>query len=228
MKVGIDTFTLRTLKLDPFQTLDYCREHDLQGAQFGGIRGISPDLDAGQLREIRQHADALGLYSHVSIGTCNPYRVKGSLDDHRAELTRQIEAAASVGWRELHSSLGSQHALGANVPQFRQERLVGQVDLVAEEVQLAAARVRAYLHTGYHRESPVGSADRRLDSVDAVVIGDSDGAQVFAGRRLDDLPGGECPVGRRRVNVQVHGHKRVPGCESRTHPDATYLVAARL
>jgi len=108
MKVGVDTFTLRTLKLDPFQTLDYCKEHELEGALFGGITGLSPDLDRGRLREIRQHADSLGLYSHVSVGTCNPYKVKGSLDDHRDALVRQIEAAAAVGWHEVHSSLGSE------------------------------------------------------------------------------------------------------------------------
>ncbi len=106
MRVGIDTFTIRELGLDPFRQLDFIREHDLEGAQFGGVRSLSDTLDAGRLREVRAHAEELGLYSHVSVPTCNPYLVAGSLDDHAAEIARQVEAAAACGWHELHSSLG--------------------------------------------------------------------------------------------------------------------------
>lgn len=106
MKVGLDTYTIHHLRLDPFQTLDYIKDHQLEGAQFGGIRGFSNTLDPGKLSEIRAYADNLGLYSHVSVSTCNPHLVRGSLDDHLENLTKEIEAAALCGWHELHSSLG--------------------------------------------------------------------------------------------------------------------------
>jgi sugar phosphate isomerase/epimerase len=106
MKVGLDTFTIRELELDPFQTLEYVKAHQLEGAQFGGVRGLSAELDRGRLREVRGEADRLGLYSHVSVPTCNPHLIAGSVDEHVAGLTQEIEAAASVGWHELHSSLG--------------------------------------------------------------------------------------------------------------------------
>lgn len=106
MKVGLDTFTIHELGLDPFATLDFLRHHRLEGAQFGSVRSLSASLDPGELRELRQEADRLGLYTHVSVPTCNPHLVEGSLDDHYAELVRQIEAAAACGWHELHTSLG--------------------------------------------------------------------------------------------------------------------------
>lgn len=107
MQVGLDTFTIRELGLDPFATLNFIREHGLEGAQFGGLRSLSPELDLGRLREVRAHADDLGLYTHVSVPTCNPHLVQGSIDEHLAETARQIELAAQCGWHELHSSLGS-------------------------------------------------------------------------------------------------------------------------
>jgi sugar phosphate isomerase/epimerase len=106
MKIGIDTFTLRELKLDPFETLDFVRERHLEGVQFGGLRSLSRTLDSGELEEVRARADELGLYSHVSIPTCNPHLVKGPLEDHFDDLSRHIESAAACGWHELHTALG--------------------------------------------------------------------------------------------------------------------------
>jgi len=121
MRVGIDTFTIREMKLDPFATLDFTREHGLDGAQFGGIRSLSGTLDAGELREVRSHADSLGLYSHVSVPWCNPHKAEGTVAEHRAEVARQIEAAAACGWHELHTALaGFGDRVGGDVPWARQ------------------------------------------------------------------------------------------------------------
>ena len=68
MQVGLDTFTIRELGLDPFATLNFIREHGLEGAQFGGLRSLSR-AGPGRLREVRAHADDLGLYTHVSVPT---------------------------------------------------------------------------------------------------------------------------------------------------------------
>jgi sugar phosphate isomerase/epimerase len=107
MRVGIDTFTIRELKLDPFQTLEFVRERGFEGAQFGGLRSLSDTLDPGKLREIRSQADSMNLYTHVSVPGCNPHLVETArLEAHKEELRRQIEAAAACGWHELHSALG--------------------------------------------------------------------------------------------------------------------------
>ncbi len=107
MRVGVDTFTLRDLGLSPFEQLDLILELGLEGAQFGGLRGLSPSLDHGELQALRDRAEALGLYTHVSLSlTCNPHLANLDRTEHLRRLGEEIEAAAKVGWRELHASLG--------------------------------------------------------------------------------------------------------------------------
>jgi sugar phosphate isomerase/epimerase len=79
----------------------------LDGAQFGGLRGLSKTLDNGELKAVREKADGLGLYSHVSLSvTCNPHLTKLTPEAHAAQIREEIEKAAAFGWHELHSSLG--------------------------------------------------------------------------------------------------------------------------
>lgn len=107
MKVGIDTFTIRELELNPFQTLDFIEKHELEGAQFGGIQSLSRTLDHSELQDVRTYADEKGLYTHVSVPSCNPHQVNGPLKEHIERIKVQIKAAAACGWHELHGSLGS-------------------------------------------------------------------------------------------------------------------------
>ena len=118
MRVGVDTFTISALGLDPFQTLDFLAEHGFDGAQFGYIRGLSPSLDKGELAEIRRYADELGQYTHVSISSPNPNHLKDtSRESLIDDMRQQIEAAASAGWHELHSAIGSlDERFGVQVP----------------------------------------------------------------------------------------------------------------
>ena len=107
MQIGIDTFTLGPLKLDAFQQLDYIESRGFEGAQFGGLRSLSPTLDQGELDEVRGHADSLGLYCHVSVSSPNPHLGPDSVDDCVTRLSREIPIAAACGWHELHASLGN-------------------------------------------------------------------------------------------------------------------------
>ncbi|HRU23921.1 MAG TPA: hypothetical protein P5569_08240, partial [Candidatus Latescibacteria bacterium] len=84
MRVGVDTFTIRELKLDPFATFDYLVKRGFDGAQFGGLRSLSKELDAAMLREVHSEADRRGLYCHVSVPCCNPHIVAGDLAEHIA------------------------------------------------------------------------------------------------------------------------------------------------
>jgi len=106
MRVGLDTFTLRDLKLSPHATLDWLAAHRLDGALFGQLTGISPGLETAALAEFRAHADQLGLYTEVSVAGCNPHLARGDLAAHRDTVARQVAAAAAHGWHELHISLG--------------------------------------------------------------------------------------------------------------------------
>ena len=101
MRIGVDAFTLHPLKLDPIAMLDYAREKGLEGVQFG-VLGDDP----GRMREIRAHADRLGLYSHASINSPNPHLHSCGPAELGQKLQVEIERAAACGWRELHSTLG--------------------------------------------------------------------------------------------------------------------------
>ena len=127
MRVGIDTFSLRDLKLDPFGQLDWIREHGFEGAQFGGL-----GTDVGRLREVRARADELGLYSHVSVASPNWRMGKSTYGECLATLRQQIGAAAQVGWHELHSSLGSDANRYRHPTQSWQAQLEGSVRLLRE------------------------------------------------------------------------------------------------
>jgi len=103
MKVGVDTFTIRDLHLDPYKTLDYLKDRGFEGAQFGSVRGFSETLDPGVMRDIRMYGDSMNMYTHVSVSPVNPVIFKGTFDDLKDRIVREITAAAKGNWHELHS-----------------------------------------------------------------------------------------------------------------------------
>ncbi|MBT3379192.1 MAG: sugar phosphate isomerase/epimerase [Lentisphaerae bacterium] len=102
MRIGIDTFSIRDLKLGPFEQLAWIHAHGFEGAQFGGL-----GTDVGRLKEIRAQADELELYSHTSVSSPNWRMGTGTYQDCLTALREQITSAAEAGWHELHTSLGS-------------------------------------------------------------------------------------------------------------------------
>lgn len=117
MRVGLDVFTIRNLRLSPVQTLEFIKERGLEGAQFGSLARLSPSLDLGELSELKAHADDLGLYMHVSLPGVNPHNVGGDIDAYTESLKRQIELCSEMGFRDVHTSLGSeQNRLRGKVP----------------------------------------------------------------------------------------------------------------
>lgn len=107
MRVGCDTFTLRDLKLGPYEQLRYLHDLGLEGAQFGGLRGLSKTLDIGELTALRDAADELGMYTQVSVSvTCNRHLLNLDEAEHRRLLAEEIAAGAQAGWHELHAHLG--------------------------------------------------------------------------------------------------------------------------
>lgn len=127
MKIGIDTFSIRDLKLDAFAQLDWIHKHDFEGAQFGGL-----GTDVGRLREIRARADELGLYSHVSVGTPNWRMGTGSFRECLSALRAQVTAAAEAGWHELHASLGSDANRYRHETQTWAAQLDGSIRMLCE------------------------------------------------------------------------------------------------
>lgn len=102
MKVGIDVFSIRDLKLDDFKKLDWIKENGFAGAQFGCM-----GVDVKLMKEVRSHADSLELYSHTSVSSPNHHYGESTFAERKKQIVAEVEAAAEVGWHELHSTLGS-------------------------------------------------------------------------------------------------------------------------
>lgn len=115
MKLGIDGLKLPEVKKrGPLASLDHVKALGLSGVFFSTVLDMSPTLDPGALREIREKADALGFYLESGVGKINPYcsaeapefRAIGDGDIIRGFI-RMIEASAAIGCRELWVSPGN-------------------------------------------------------------------------------------------------------------------------
>src|SRR5271163_1734395 len=106
VKPGIDIFSLRSQNWTPFQNLDYCAAHGAKVVHFSEVRFIG-GLDPANLRQVRQHAEKLGI--EVEIGmksicpTSNMFEPKdGTAED---QLKHMIASAQIVGSRIVRAVL---------------------------------------------------------------------------------------------------------------------------
>jgi sugar phosphate isomerase/epimerase len=109
MKVGVDGRKIPgAARLGAIGTLERARALGLDGVFFRSVFEMSPTLDPGELRAIRERADALGLYLETGLGSVNPYttgeypeiRALGG-GDYRLGMERLIHACAAIGCVEL-------------------------------------------------------------------------------------------------------------------------------
>jgi len=109
MRIGVEGDHIADAKKrGGLKTLDFAREHSLEGVFFKSILDLSPTLDLGELREVKRHADELGLYLEVGIGRVNPYNTAESPEirklgdgDYRLAMERMIRAARAIDCVEL-------------------------------------------------------------------------------------------------------------------------------
>ena len=115
-------------------------------------------------------------------------------------VEREAELAQAVGHRQDAAA-----AVGAEVLQRGQQRGVGGIDLVAEDVQVLVLAVHARELRGGREPDPVlARGGRRLgDPGDGVVVGEREQLDARGGRARDHLGGRQRPVGVRRVRLQV-------------------------
>ncbi len=118
MRVGVDQYTLKHLDgVRGSALLDLVRAHGLDGCQFRDPHEVSPTLDPAELRDVRAHARAHGMYLEVGISCPNPHApgpvaLQDGGGDLRAGLRRQLEAvaAAAEGTRSVRCFVGSRGA----------------------------------------------------------------------------------------------------------------------
>ena len=176
MKIGIDTFTIRELGLSPCEQLDYAKQRGFEGLQFGAL-----GTDVGKLREIRAHADGLGLYSHTSTTSPNPHFGETPRDERVRAIQAQIEAAAACGWHELHSLMGGEDTRYRDPVPWSQH-LEGTAEVLGELAPVLRAHgSRIDLET--HGEVTTFELVRIIDRVGPDVVGiclDTANVLIFA------------------------------------------------
>jgi sugar phosphate isomerase/epimerase len=109
VRVGVDGRKIpEAAERGPLRSLDHARALGLDGLFFRTVLEMSPTLDPGELREIRAHADALGLYLETGLGKVNPYATPETPElrrvgdgDIRLGFERMMRACAAIDCREL-------------------------------------------------------------------------------------------------------------------------------
>ncbi len=175
MRIGFDAYTIEHRGLSPEATLDFAREHGLEGVQFLEPATLSPDLDHARLAEVRRMADARGLALEVGIPSPNPTRRARregrpvSPADHARDLARQVEAVAALGCRRARVYLGDRH------DRFRADvRWLDQVDAsvnVMERLEPALRGNGVALAVETHADATVDEIVGLLDAFAPEVLG---------------------------------------------------------
>src|SRR5690348_13499692 len=109
MRIGVDGRKIpRAVERGPLRSLDHARELGTEGLFFRTVLEMSPTLDLGELREIKAHADALGMYLETGLGKVNPYATPEARElraigegDIRLGFERMMRACAAIDCREL-------------------------------------------------------------------------------------------------------------------------------
>lgn len=109
MKIGVDGRKIpEATKRGPVASLDHAHGMGMAGLFFRTVLDMSPTLDSGELKAIRERADELGMYVETGLGKVNPYanpeapelRAAGD-GDIVLGFRRMMEACAAIGCREL-------------------------------------------------------------------------------------------------------------------------------
>ena len=108
LRVGLDSYSLEPLGLDPFGFLDWAAAHGAEGVQFSGV---SPEtaakIDAPYLEDLRKRAAELGLYIEWGGGRHIPVDMTTWRPEDIARRNRTAaEQAALLGTRVIRSCSG--------------------------------------------------------------------------------------------------------------------------
>lgn len=144
MRVGVDGRKIpRAAEYGPLKSFDHARSLGLEGLFFRTVLEMSPTLDHGQVREIRAHADSLGMYLESGLGKVNPYATPEAPElraagdgDILLGFRRMLEACHAGRIREVW--IGTANFKG----QFRGNRAYDRfrTDVTWEEQLQATAR----------------------------------------------------------------------------------------
>lgn len=109
MRIGVDGRKIpEVAQRGPVNSLDHGKSFGMSGLFYRTVLDMSPTLDRGELRAIRQRADELGMYVETGLGKVNPYaspeapelRLAGD-GDIVLGFRRMMEACVEIGCTDL-------------------------------------------------------------------------------------------------------------------------------
>ena len=117
MKLGVDIFTIRSQRWNAFQVLDYCAGIGLDLVHFSDLNSFE-SMEEGYLREVKTHADGLGLTLEVGMMSICPTATifdpaKGTAVE---QTTRMLHVANALGSAVLRCVLGSNADRHTEIP----------------------------------------------------------------------------------------------------------------
>jgi sugar phosphate isomerase/epimerase len=110
MRVGLDADKQPSAirEKGPIALLDYVKENGFDGAYFRLMLDLSPKLDPVELKEVKAHADSLGLFLGAGVGWMNPYNTAERPEirrfgdgDYRLAIEKMLKAARVIDNTEL-------------------------------------------------------------------------------------------------------------------------------
>ena len=109
MRLGVDGRKIpESAKRGPIGSLEHGKELGMDGLFFRTILDMSPTLDSGALKAIRERADELGMYVETGLGKVNPYATSEAPElraigdgDIVEGFRRMMVASAAIECREL-------------------------------------------------------------------------------------------------------------------------------
>ncbi len=188
-RIGFDHYTIADRGLSPQETLEFARDHGLEGVQFLDPGSIDPGLDLRRLSDFRRLADQMGLYLEVGLPSPSPVRRSRELG-HPIEpgelaglLSGQLDAVAALGCRHARVYVGNRH------DRFRSDiGWAAQVEAAREVLTLLTPRLRdrgLKLAIETHADFTTDELVELLDQLDPEAFGVTlDTANLLM--RLDD------------------------------------------
>jgi sugar phosphate isomerase/epimerase len=109
VRLGVDGRKVpKAAEYGPLHSLEHARSFGMAGLFYRTVLDMSPRIDTGELRAIRERADELGMYVETGLGKVNPYASPEAPELRRIGdgdilkgFRRMMEACAEIGCREL-------------------------------------------------------------------------------------------------------------------------------
>ena len=108
-RLGVDSYSLRFQGWSAFELCDHAARLGLDNVHLSERRNLA-SLDAGYLRELRAHAERLGLALEIGMGSFDRFAesFRPEWGTGEQQLRHMVEAAAIVGSPIVRCFLGSQ------------------------------------------------------------------------------------------------------------------------